>query len=248
MNARPETMRENDVVALLLRQHEEIRKLFTEVETSTGEARAEAFDRLRRYLAVHETAEEMIVHPDARRAGADSVVKARLEEERKAKQLLADLEQDGPDAPKFLSRLGELKRAVLEHAEKEEREEFPKIKDAHGQARLRAMGIAVKAAEALAPTHPHPGVETARANLVAGPYTAMRDRVKDVIEKALAKGAKSTRTGKRATTRSRPGGEPTKERLYEQARKLGIKGRSKMTKAQLRRALGKSEKKTGGKA
>ncbi|NUP65917.1 MAG: hemerythrin domain-containing protein, partial [Nonomuraea sp.] len=60
-------MRDNDVVDLLVRQHEEIRSLFTEVENAAPEDKAEAFRRLVRLLAVHETAEEEIVHPYARR-------------------------------------------------------------------------------------------------------------------------------------------------------------------------------------
>ena len=33
--------------------------------------------------------------------------------------------------------------------------------------------------------------------------------------------------------------EPTKQDLYEQAKRVGVEGRSKMTKAQLKRALGR---------
>lgn len=59
---------DTDLVALLVRQHGDIRNLFDEVEASTGEARRDAFRRLVRLLAVHETAEEEVVHPFARRA------------------------------------------------------------------------------------------------------------------------------------------------------------------------------------
>lgn len=46
-------------------------------------------------------------------------------------------------------------------------------------------------------------------------------------------------TSARATTsgRSRPADEPTKQELYEQAKRLGIEGRSKMSKSQLARAV-----------
>jgi hypothetical protein len=47
------------------------------------------------------------------------------------------------------------------------------------------MAMAVQAAEALAPTRPHPGVESAKANLVAGPFASMLDRARDAIESAL---------------------------------------------------------------
>ena len=41
----------------------------------------------------------------------------------------------------------------------------------------------------------------------------------------------------RGTARSRTSDEPTKDELYEQAKRLGIEGRSKMNKAQLKRAV-----------
>lgn len=180
-------MPENDVVELLLHQHEQIRRLFTEVKNASQADRREAFDRLRRFLAVHETAEEMIVHPDARRTlpDGDRVVEARLAEEKAAKQTLEELERIDPADPAFLSKLAALKTAVLDHAEHEEREEFPHIKSSHSAARLKAMGLAVKAAEAMAPTHPHSGVESATANLLVGPYAAMMDRTRDVIRQTL---------------------------------------------------------------
>ncbi|MGW7658576.1 hemerythrin domain-containing protein, partial [Streptomyces tendae] len=70
-----------------MRQHGDIRTLFDEVERTTGMERQDAFRRLVRLLAVHETAEEEIVHPVARRSfdGGEQVVEDRLREERQAK-------------------------------------------------------------------------------------------------------------------------------------------------------------------
>jgi hemerythrin superfamily protein len=187
MSERPETMPENDVIELLLHQHREIRRLFIQAEKNTGDERAAAFDHLRRLLAVHETAEEEIVHPTARRSlsDGDKVVDARLEEENHAKQMLEQLEEIGPQGRGFVKLLGELKTAVLTHAEHEEREEFSKLKEKHSHAERVAMGVAVKAAAAMAPTHPHAGVESATANILVGPYAAMLDRSRDVVRQAV---------------------------------------------------------------
>ena len=57
-----------DVVAFLKSQHEQIAGMFEKVFSATGKARTEAFFELRRLMAVHETAEEEIVHPVAARA------------------------------------------------------------------------------------------------------------------------------------------------------------------------------------
>ncbi|MCA6096588.1 hemerythrin domain-containing protein, partial [Streptomyces sp. SCA3-4] len=59
---RPES---NDVVMLLQKQHEEIRTLLDEVLAHTGEQRKHSFRLLVHLMAVHETAEEEIVHPYA---------------------------------------------------------------------------------------------------------------------------------------------------------------------------------------
>ncbi|MBF6330748.1 plasmid stabilization protein [Nocardia transvalensis] len=59
--------------------------------------------------------------------------------------------------------------------------------------------------------------------------TASRSSVKDK--------SPQSRGGQRSGT-NRPKG-PTRDQLYNEARRRGIKGRSKMTKNQLQRALGK---------
>ncbi|MEU9313640.1 hemerythrin domain-containing protein [Streptomyces sp. NPDC048256] len=180
---------DTDVVALLVRQHGDIRNLFDEVEASTGEERRDAFRRLVRLLAVHETAEEEVVHPFARRAlaGGAQVVEDRLAEERAAKETLAALDDLDTDDPKFMPQLMKLRKDVQEHARAEERYEFTHIRRSTDVTGLAAMAKAVKAAEAMAPTRPHPGVESAKANMALGPVAALMDRTKDAVRKAMGK-------------------------------------------------------------
>jgi hemerythrin superfamily protein len=184
--SRPRAMPAQDVVDLLVHQHSQIRDLFNEVENTLADARKDAFDRLVRLLAVHETAEEEIIHPLARRAlpGGEEIVDDRLGEERKAKEKLARLERMDPESRAFLTELDELRIAVLTHARAEERYEFLRIRDEFSDAQRRGLAAAVKVAEAVAPTHPHPGVETATENLLAGPAAAIADRVRDLIRAA----------------------------------------------------------------
>ncbi|MFC0037657.1 hemerythrin domain-containing protein [Actinomadura rayongensis] len=177
----PET---GDVIDLLKQQHGQIRDLFTQVAEREGDERKAAFERLVRLLAVHETAEEEIVHPLARRSlrGGDGIVDDRLAEERAAKEMLADL--DGMDVgdPSFLPKLDELRIAVLTHARAEERYEFDRLGAEFTPEQRRSLASAVAMAEATAPTHPHPGVESAKKNLLLGPPTAMIDRIRDIIQ------------------------------------------------------------------
>lgn len=179
----------SDVITLLKNQHAHIRDLFDAVEKATGEERQHRFEELRRFLAVHETAEEMVVHPRARLGeGGNDVVDARLAEEHSAKEVLSRLDGMEISDSDFTPTLAQLRSAVLEHAESEEREEFPLL-EADTDERTRAvMAAAVKAAEAIAPTHPHAGAESATANLLVGPLASVIDRTRDAVRSVLDRG------------------------------------------------------------
>jgi hypothetical protein len=178
----------HDVVEFLIGQHMQIRDLFIEVETFTGQARRDAFDRLVKLLAVHETAEEQLIHPLVRTGveGGGDIVDDRLAEERAAKEMLARLEDLGPDAAEFPSLLAELRLSVLTHAHNEEAYEFRYLRREVATAQLQPLVSMVRAAEAVAPTHPHPGAESAVANIVAGPVVSLFDRTKDMVRKAMS--------------------------------------------------------------
>jgi hemerythrin superfamily protein len=173
----------NDVVRFLVGQHEQIKALFAETLAASGKAREQAFVELRRLLAVHETAEEEIVHPRAKRKipNGDKIIGARLDEEHEAKTVLSELEKLDVDDQSFTDMLTKLRDAVVEHAEQEERQEFVKLAQELGDDELEHMGRAAKLAEAVAPTRPHAGVESQIANLFAGPFAAMMDRARDTI-------------------------------------------------------------------
>ncbi|MDU0300268.1 hemerythrin domain-containing protein, partial [Streptomyces sp. PAL114] len=138
---------DDDVVALLMRQHGDIRNLFDEVEATAGDERRDAFRRLVRLLAVHETAEEEVVHPFVRRAvaGGEQIVEDRLTEEREAKEMLASLDEMDPDDPRFLPQLIRLRHDVQTHARAEERYEFNHIRRSTDVTNLAAMlGVDVR--------------------------------------------------------------------------------------------------------
>jgi hemerythrin superfamily protein len=172
-----------DVTQLLADQHERIKSLFAETLNASGKEREKSFIELRRLLAVHETAEEEIVHPRAKRkiADGDKVVSARLEEENEAKKVLTELEKLDVDSDEFTDQLTKLRDAVVDHAEHEEHEEFSKLEEELDQDELKRMGRAAELAEAIAPTRPHAGVESQAANMLAGPFAAMMDRARDAI-------------------------------------------------------------------
>lgn len=178
----------DDVIAFLVGQHHLINDMFDYVLSAPDDkARESAFGDLRQLLAVHETAEEMVVHPRARREidGGDAIVDARLHEEHDAKVQLAKLEAMDISSREFLDALALFRESVIAHADREENQEFNQLQRELDADDLRRMATAVQAAEAIAPTRPHPGVESAKLNFAVGPFASMLDRARDAIAAGL---------------------------------------------------------------
>jgi len=143
---------EQDVVDLLVQQHTRIRDLFTEVESSTAAARANAFHRLVSLLAIHEAADEQVLHPLTRLhvQGGNYIVADLLAEERRTRQALVALADMGVDAPEFPRLLTELRTTVLEHANREEAYEFRYLRRDVPAGKLRALPAVLKTTDSAA--------------------------------------------------------------------------------------------------
>jgi hemerythrin superfamily protein len=173
---------EGDVIRILLEQHARIRELFADVTTAEGDHKSQAFDELRALLAVHETAEEMVLRPVTEKAGAESVAKARNQEEAEANEVLKELEKMDVASADFDAKLASFEKSVDEHAEKEESEEFPTILSSCDEEERATMGKRLKRAESLAPTHPHPSTAgSPMAQKTLGPFASLVDRVRDAL-------------------------------------------------------------------
>lgn len=84
------------------------------------------------------------------------------------------------------------------------------------------------------------GESTDKAEEIAA-RTVNKERARSGEAKQKSRtSTKDISSGRRGGLRSRTGpGGRTKDQLYSEARKKGIKGRSKMTKAELERAVGR---------
>ncbi|GAB3981780.1 hemerythrin domain-containing protein [Plantactinospora veratri] len=173
-----------DVLDLLIEQHKQIKTLFGQLGRAEGSQKRELFQDLVRLLAVHESAEEIVVHPSAQRKieRGDTVTGQLRHEEDEAKKELAALYDLGVEHPDFDRRLVRFSEAVIAHATREETEEFPSLRRSLSSAQLGRMAGALRAAEAMAPTRPHPHAgESASANLMVGPPLAIFDRMRDAV-------------------------------------------------------------------
>jgi hemerythrin superfamily protein len=139
----------DDVVALLVAQHEELKALMSAVLQADGRERGPRFAEFREALTRHEAAEEQVLRPLTRSApGGAAVAEGRSSEEERAERLLAFLADLEPDGIAFATEFQELQEAVLRHAENEETEEFPLLRRTHDPETLRAARTAVERVEA----------------------------------------------------------------------------------------------------
>jgi len=178
---------EGDVIRVLLEQHARIRDLFKDVTSAEGEHKKQAFDELRALLAVHETAEEMVLRPVTNDAAGKAVADARNQEESDANEVLKKLEKLDVASSDFDALLADFEKSVDSHAEAEEHEEFPAILSSCDEDKRRTLGKQILAAEAVAPTHPHPSTAgSPAAQWAVGPMASLIDRTRDAISKAAS--------------------------------------------------------------
>lgn len=176
------TDQDRDVIDVLLSQHRRVKELMADIRTADGEHKRQAFDELRALLAVHETAEEMVLRPVTRSIGQQAVADARNAEENEANHVLAELEKLDPAGTEFDTTFATFEQAVLMHAEKEEHEEFPEIRARTDADRRANLGRSLLRAEKMAPTHPHPGAAgSTAAQWTVGPFASLVDRARDAF-------------------------------------------------------------------
>jgi hypothetical protein len=176
---------DDDVVGILLEQHARIRELFAEVRGASGRERFDLFNELRALLAIHETAEQIVLRPNTAKRADQSIADARTQEEVDATKALAELEHLNVDSPAFAASFAEFEKSVTEHAEAEETKEFPAIIRDYTVEERQRLGKMLKATESIAPTHPHPSVAGHEIATIASlPVASIIDRARDLLRHA----------------------------------------------------------------
>ena len=138
----------DDIVNLLLRDHEMLDRRFREFDTSDRALWAQIFDQLRDELQRHEKAEETVLYPALRAIPGGAVIAdARLAEQQEAAHMLDHLDTLDADTADFTAALIEMRNAVIAHAKREEREAFPFLEGAESGERLMDLGAAYRQAK-----------------------------------------------------------------------------------------------------
>lgn len=165
-------------------QHRQVEKLLGEVKQAPVGTRQAKFDELRELLAVHETAEELILRPITRKdvPGGAEIADARMAEENEAKDVLAELEKLDASSEEFVTKFASFADDVKQHATNEETYEFPQVREHEDADSLAKLADRLEKAEKAAPTHAHPSARSTTATAVLGPFAAIVDRVRDALK------------------------------------------------------------------
>jgi hemerythrin-like domain-containing protein len=142
-----------DAIKLLKADHDEMRELLGELESTTTRGvkkRRALITEIEAKLKAHTTIEEEIFYPAFREAGQksddDKMYFEALEEHRAAGELvLPDLVNTDPSSEKFSGRAKVLKELVEHHADEEEKEMFPRAKKLLGRDELAELGERLEA-------------------------------------------------------------------------------------------------------
>lgn len=183
-------MAEQDIIALIRSDHDVVRGLLEDIEQAPADDRGALFEKLVGELARHEAAEEAIVHPTLRDeiAGGGAVTQQVLEQESAAESQLAKMEKMDPSSTEFLQAFRSLRADVEAHAEHEEAEEHPKLRDGLDAKRLQDMADGWEQLKKVAPTRPHPHTpQTPEVRAVAGPVVGAFDRARDAAREFFSR-------------------------------------------------------------
>jgi hemerythrin superfamily protein len=155
-------MPDNDVIALLERDHREVESLFSQLEsTSDPGQRADLLSEITTELTIHAAAEEKHVYPRLRELSEEGseLRDHAIGEHRDMNEHLAEINQIDPADPRFASVLQQLKESVEHHVEEEEADVFPFLRDKLSDRELTDLADTVQRSKDQKPEPPDSKVE-----------------------------------------------------------------------------------------
>jgi hemerythrin superfamily protein len=181
------TSRSLDALALLKSDHASVKDLFRRYKglgDGAVKSKAHTRDRIVTELSVHAAVEEQVFYPDVKRRvpGSKRLVDRGLREHQELKETLARLQRMNPDSPAFDTVMRKVIADVSDHVKEEERDLFPKVRNAMSNQELTDMAALMRSAKRAAPTRPHPHApSTPPGNIIVGAAAAVVDTARDAV-------------------------------------------------------------------
>jgi hemerythrin superfamily protein len=148
-----------DAIVLLKNDHKEIRKVFRDFEAAGDSAlkrRGQLVDKMLELLTVHTYIENECMYPRTRELVPDleEDVLESYEEHHVADVLCMELAAMSSDDERFVAKTTVLIENVTHHMEEEEKEWFPKVREALGRKQLQEIGAEMTELRKKAPRRP----------------------------------------------------------------------------------------------
>ncbi len=138
-----------NAIELLLKQHREMEKLFSQIESSKSvEKKQSLFNHIADALAVDAAIEEHHFYPAVKEKKTEDILLESLEEHLGIKRVITDLLATKASDRTFDAKIKVLKELVAHHVEEEEEDLFPKAKKALDSEDLESLGETMKADQA----------------------------------------------------------------------------------------------------
>lgn len=174
-----------DVVDILTADHREMIGLIEMIEdTADPKERRALADSVIAEVMRHSVAEELFVYPEYERSIPDGKeeVEHDKEEHQEIEEVMKELEGLDSESAGFIATVKRFKELLDHHADDEESDQFPKMREHLTADTLVDMGRKVEAAKKIAPTRPHPGSPHSELfHMTLGPGVGMVDRLRDAL-------------------------------------------------------------------
>lgn len=174
-----------DVVDLLTADHREMIELLEKIDTTTDPAdRRSLADSVIAEVVRHSVAEELFVYPVYEREvpNGSEEVEHDKEEHQELEEVMKELEGLDAASAEFVATVTRFKELLDHHADDEESDQFPKLREHVAAEDLVDLGRKVEAAKKIAPTRPHPGSPHSELfHMTLGPGVGMVDRLRDAL-------------------------------------------------------------------
>lgn len=176
---------DDDLITELIKDHREVEEYFDSF------ARADDPDEKSRIardiiseIVRHSVAEEVWLYPTARKVlpDGDEIAEREIAEHAAVERLLKRIEGLKPGDPEFDATMTSVMTDIRDHVSGEERDLFPRLREACDDEQLRTLGNRVRRTKRVAPTHAHPSApDRPPANVILGPLTGLVDRTRDAL-------------------------------------------------------------------
>jgi hemerythrin-like domain-containing protein len=138
-----------DAVKLLKQDHDEVKKMLTDLENTTERAektRTEGLATLKRELEIHEAIEEEVFYPALKEhPKTKELALEGYEEHHVVDMVMAEIEGVEPNDETWMAKFTVMKENLEHHIEEEEGEMFPQAEQVFGDSELDELGDRMQA-------------------------------------------------------------------------------------------------------